>query len=392
MKENTRKLPSGNIQKVCTYEFPDGTKKRVYGTGKTQREAEKALSDKIKAIERKISTGIDYDIGELTLKEALEECLVRRRTELLPGKERVRRSETCDRDEYAVKALLYPLKTIMKKKVSELTTYDVLLWKQSADRIKTKNNTLFRADSKNRAFAVLKDVLSSYSRTQGVLDVSLGIEGWVRTRKNKTQDDVLTPDEIKKLFKLCKEYEGDFKYDACMFQIITYLRPGELLALKFKDYDKEKHTLYVRRTIVSHNKISEDNRVKTRDSLRTVQLPEIAENIILRRSENKRPGDLLFSHSGNVYDTTTYNKFIKRIMKKLDINKTLTAHALRRSGITFAAMNGADMYGVSANAGHSDIATTEKYYTAIYESKKKSASSVMGEALSGLNEKTEIQT
>ena len=73
-------------------------------------------------------------------------------------------------------------------------------------------------------------------------------------------------------------------------------------------------------------------------------------------------------------------------MKKLDIDKPLTAHALRRSGITFAAMNGADMYGVSANAGHSDISTTQKYYTAIYESKKKNASSIMEEALSRLDE------
>ena len=385
MKENTRKLPSGNIQKVMTHEFPDGTKKRVYGTGKTTRDAEKALHDKIKALEQKIVTGIEYDAGEMTLKEALKECLMRRQTELLPGKERPRRPETCMRDEYAVQALLYPLKGMMKKKVSELTTYDVLLWKQSADKTRTTNNGFFKADSKNRAFSVLKDVLKTYSQTQGVMDVSFGIEGWVRTKKNKTEDEVLSPEEIRSLFRLCREHIGDFKYDAVMFQVVTYLRPGELLALKVRDYDKEKHTLHIQRTVVDHNKLYDDDRTKTKDSKRIIQLPELSEDIIIRQSEGKNPDDLIFSYSGKVYDTTTYNGFVKRIMKKLDIDKPLTAHALRRSGITFAAMNGADMYGVSANAGHSDISTTQKYYTAIYESKKKNASSIMEEALSRLD-------
>lgn len=387
MKNNTRRLPSGNIQKSCTYELSDGTKKRVYGTGKNTREAEKALKEKIKAIEREVSTGISYDLGEFTLQEALERCLIRRREEVLPGKERARRPETCMRDEYAVQALLYPLKTLMKKKVSELTSYDILLWKQSADRMRTKRRGLFKADSKNRAFSVLKDVLAAYSQSEGVPDVSMGINGWVRVKKNKTEDDVLTPEEIGRLFDLCKEHEGDFKYDACMFQVITYLRPGELFALKFKDFDKENHILHIRRTVIAHNRISEDNRVKTKDSLRAVLLPQMAEDIILRRIKDKRQDDLVFSYSGDIYDTTTYNKFIKRIMKSLGIEKPLTPHALRRSGITFAAMSGADMYGVAANAGHSDISTTQKYYTAIYESKKKSASNVMEKALLNLQKK-----
>lgn len=75
--------------------------------------------------------------------------------------------------------------------------------------------------------------------------------------------------------------------------------------------------------------------------------------------------DLLFvSVTGKGLHTKDVNKQLKRYCERANINKDITSHALRRSCVTRYLSEGVPVAQVSKLVGHSDTATTMRYYKA----------------------------
>ena len=372
----------------CTWKFEDGSeeglKERMVGCGQTEEKALEALKKKIAEKQARLYFGTAIDLGLCTVDEALEEILkAQDNGSYISRKTGKRKTVTaCERDRKTAESTLFPYKVLMKKRVCDVKRIDVQKWADWLDALtytRGGEKRRYSAVQKNDSYNLLDKVFAPYSRRLGSLDVMKTVEKWVVHHKKVTEDDILTPKEISLFLGYCAENLSDANRLRGALQILTYVRAGELLGLKVKDYNPEEHTLRINRKLIKHLggqlELSEEGYGKSDSSLRTIVLCQQAEAIVSRLCEGKKPEDMLFiTEKGNYVSIDNYRHWIKRTLKRLGIKKDLGTHSLRKSGISLVVNGGADLAAVSACAGHSETSVTERYYTAAYrESSAKAA-------------------
>ena len=377
-----QKLQSGNVRVNDTITLDDGTRKRYFASGRTTQEAEAALQAKVAYDNDYIRFGESLKNGEVNLFEAIEALFITQKTEILDGKGRPKRETSIARDKDVYMCQIKPFKQF-DKLIKDLYPKDFSDWRKWVNQQCVKNtHKPLAADTKNRALTILRAATRDYYN--GTCNVS-PLNGISRWRRNKPNVQALVEDEIQSVFAYCNANPSD-NADIVMLIILIYCRPGEALALKVKDYDADKHMLHINRTVIDHNRLSEDGRCKTADSIRDVAVPQLAHDIIMRHCGDKDADDLLFpapkGAKGKCKDESDFNHYFKRLLKHCGIEKNLHAHNLRTTGISYAQYKGASVYGVAGNAGHSNISTTLRNYTMIYNSQKTDATNIMDKAFS----------
>lgn len=163
------------------------------------------------------------------------------------------------------------------------------------------------------------------------------------------------------------------------FVSLTGLRIGELLALRYSDYDKENATININGTIqYDYKNSSEIKRGTPKNiySVRNVSLSDravsILDSIML---ENKRRslwfegyidhGYIFTSSRGNPYDI----QFLNRRLKGVHIEgKHLTTHIFRHTHISMLAELGVPLKTIMQRVGHNDPNTTLSIYTHVTKS------------------------
>ena len=163
------------------------------------------------------------------------------------------------------------------------------------------------------------------------------------------------------------------------FISLTGLRIGELLALRYSDYDKENATININGTIqYDYKNSSEIKRGTPKNiySVRDVSLSDravsILDSIML---ENKRRslwfegyidhGYIFTSSRGNPYDI----QFLNRRLKGVHIEgKHLTTHIFRHTHISMLAELGVPLKTIMQRVGHNDPNTTLSIYTHVTKS------------------------
>lgn len=163
------------------------------------------------------------------------------------------------------------------------------------------------------------------------------------------------------------------------FISLTGLRIGELLALRYSDYDKENATININGTIqYDYKNSSEIKRGTPKNiySVRDVSLSDravsILDSIML---ENKRRslwfegyidhGYIFTSSRGNPYDI----QFLNRRLKGVQIEgKHLTTHIFRHTHISMLAELGVPLKTIMQRVGHNDPNTTLSIYTHVTKS------------------------
>lgn len=151
-----------------------------------------------------------------------------------------------------------------------------------------------------------------------------------------------------------------------LLQFQTGMRVGEIAALKREDIQSDG-TLWVHRTEIKYKDDSGKWAVgikefpKTDAGNRNIILPENARwtlDTILKLNPH---GEFLFMNNGKRIRETTFNKRLSRVCKELRMEHRST-HKIRRTYGTTLLDSGVNDSTVSEQLGHSDIATTRKYY------------------------------
>ncbi len=145
----------------------------------------------------------------------------------------------------------------------------------------------------------------------------------------------------------------DFR-DLCITAILTGLRLGELLALRWMDFD------FAAKTILIQN--SEGFTTKSKRS-RVVPMSEELSGILLERTNSVRSeSELVFSnrYGRRLVETTIEHKF-KVTVRRAGLNDKLHFHSLRHSFASALVMSGVSLYAVQKLLGHSQSKTTEIY-------------------------------
>lgn len=164
-----------------------------------------------------------------------------------------------------------------------------------------------------------------------------------------------------------------------VFMMWTFIRNGEALGLQWKDIDFDKKTATVYKTysrIRDRDEESATGRnykwalstVKSKSGVRTFYLSEQAIYALQEYRKVQKPkneNEFIFStESGLPINNSNLNLTLAKILMNADIDKHVSVHGLRHTGISYFIRHNVDKDIVAKMAGHSNSLITDKvYYT-----------------------------
>lgn len=178
-----------------------------------------------------------------------------------------------------------------------------------------------------------------------VLGESLSAEYLYPKRKQSKIPDVLSQQEVKRLFSVVSNQ----KHKAILQTIYSGgLRMSEVLNLKINDIDSDRMIIKIRQS-----KGAKDREVMLAEKLLSLLRVYVAEY---------KPTDFLFEgQKGGKYSSRSVQQIMKKALKKAGIKKNATAHTLRHSFATHLLESGTDLRYIQEFLGHKSIQTTEIY-------------------------------
>ena len=212
-------------------------------------------------------------------------------------------------------------------------------------------------------------------------------ENVVLPRKQPKRIRVLNEDEQTKLIAALKDnYIGR----GLLFALYTGMRRGEVLALKWSDYDKNEKTISITKALSRVRTYNKDGNKtmltvttpKTDTSIRTVPLIDKAVELLAEHKRKQKrymelvgdyytDNDLIFSSSrGDYLDPGNFNRKLNKTVKKIGIAQ-ISPHALRHSFATRGLEAEVSLKAMQELLGHSSITVTGDIYTHILKEQKR---------------------
>jgi integrase len=195
----------------------------------------------------------------------------------------------------------------------------------------------------------------------------------------KAEEDIifLEKEELAHFLKLAHS-EG-LEMDHLIFTALSYtgLRIGELLALKWTDFNEIQGTLRITKTLYNPSNNYEKYQLltpKTIGSVRTIRINDKLVNMLkkhkIKQSEIKLKNRLIYQDSGFVFAREdghpqlrkVVDTRLKRLLKKAGIEKNITPHSFRHTHTSLLLEAGVGIKEIQQRLGHTDINTTMNIY------------------------------
>lgn len=208
------------------------------------------------------------------------------------------------------------------------------------------------------------------------------VTGTTPYKRPKPKITILSKEKLKLFLKAASQNAW---YLEILLALFCGLRKGEILGLKFSDFDFEKNTVSIKRQIASDpvikkntgSRIAEYGLVerdpKTPNSFRTLRVPQIVMEEVKKRQElaesNKeklqekyRDKDYVScQENGMLHSMAAFNTALTKLCNR---NSTphITVHGLRHMYATILIEQQVPLIKISALLGHSSVHTTFEYY------------------------------
>jgi integrase len=208
------------------------------------------------------------------------------------------------------------------------------------------------------------------------------------------EDDmvVLSDEEIEMLTKeLEKPYRnGQIGYTyghMLLFMMWVYMRVGEVIALQYKDIDFGEKTIKVYKAY-GKEKVRDEGSdkkyewvlttPKSKKGRRLLYMHDNAFEHLQKHLELNFPSPspdtfIFYTKQNNPMPDQFLNTMLKKALIRAGIDKKVTIHGLRHTGISYFLRHGVPVEVISRMAGHSEIATTTRTYYGVIEDQKKNA-------------------
>ena len=163
-------------------------------------------------------------------------------------------------------------------------------------------------------------------------------------------------------------------------ELVSGIRKGELVALRWEDLDVEHRTISVsKQALGGLGKELVVNRPKTENSIRAISIPQDAVDLLVREHEKHPENPYLFPSplTGGMYHPDSVVNLHKKILKDAGLEH-IRFHDLRHTFATMALQNGVDVKTVSNMLGHYDAGFTLRTYTHATRQMQESAAEKMG--------------
>ena len=163
-------------------------------------------------------------------------------------------------------------------------------------------------------------------------------------------------------------------------ELVSGIRKGELVALRWEDLDVEHRTISVsKQALGGLGKELVVNRPKTENSIRAISIPQDAVGLLVQTHEKHPENPYLFPSplTGGMYHPDSVVNLHKKILKDAGLEH-IKFHDLRHTFATMALQNGVDVKTVSNMLGHYDAGFTLRTYTHATRQKQDEAAATMG--------------
>ena len=202
-------------------------------------------------------------------------------------------------------------------------------------------------------------------------------EDCIVPKPRKLDMKILTPEHMKAYLEA-----ADRRGLLPMFylELVSGLRKGELVALRWDDVDIRQRTISVSKQYVRNPDGSlELTRPKTENSVRLVSIPQTAVDLLIQEHDKHPDSPYLFPSplTGEMYHPDSVVNLHKKILQDAGLEH-LRFHDLRHTFATTALQNGVDVKTVSAMLGHYDAGFTLRTYTHATRQKQDEAAQTMG--------------
>ena len=201
-------------------------------------------------------------------------------------------------------------------------------------------------------------------------------------KREKPKIIVLSKERVKRLLKAASKSNW---YLEILLGLFCGLRKGEIMGLKFSDFDFEKNTVYINRQIASDPKIKKgsgskideyglvEREPKTPNSFRTLRVPGIVMEELKKRrylvERNKLKLGSQYSdkdyiscqENGKLHSMTALNNALTKLCSRNSLPH-ITVHGLRHMYATVLIEMEVPLVKISALLGHSSVHTTFEYY------------------------------
>lgn len=221
------------------------------------------------------------------------------------------------------------------KDVNSINNDDVVNYYQEYI-IKKKLSSSFQ----NQIINAIKLYFSTIQQT------AIQVEKIYRPKKEKLLPNVLSKEEVKKIL----EAPSNIKHKAMLCLIYSCgLRRSELLNLKPKDVDSERHLIIIRQGKGRRDRIA--------------PLSDLILTILRDYYKAYKPVNWLFEGriAGEKYDERSLSLVLKQALEKSNIKKPVSLHWLRHSYATHLLEAGTDLRYIQEILGHKSSKTTEIY-------------------------------
>ena len=201
---------------------------------------------------------------------------------------------------------------------------------------------------------------------------------------------VLKKGKLKVFLKAASNNEWYLEF---LLGLFCGLRKGEILGLKFDDFDFDAHTVSIKRQLAydtsleeKSNKVVSRNSIekppKTENSIRVLRIPDIVEREVKKRRKLVENNQIIMGNDYEDHDYISCQKngkphsqgAMNNALTKLCARNglpPLTVHSLRHMFATILIENGVPLVKISALLGHSSIYTTFEYYCEVMDENDK---------------------
>ena len=194
--------------------------------------------------------------------------------------------------------------------------------------------------------------------------------------KRGREMQVLGREELQR-FLIQAQAEGYF--ELFLLDLCTGLRRGELLALQWTDLDIENRTLSVTKQVNRINGELVVSPPKTRNSVRTLALPQQAVDLLIAERKKHPRNPYLFPSpkTGTMYDPDAFRRTHDKILKAIGVEH-IRFHDLRHTFATLSLKSGVDVKTLSGALGHYSAGFTLNTYTHATAQMKQDAADTIG--------------
>ena len=390
MAQETRKVAPGIRKRGNTYEFNvsagyDGAGKHIrhYGTFTAPEGASKSKADRLAMeayVEFSCKARGNKSFGENMRFHQLCDIYF---TEYAPNK---LKKVTAEHYKSNVKNHIAPV--FGNKKLKDITTSDISAFLTgltckplTANKIKIVFHSILK-------YAVSQKYISKNPCSGAVWKES--------TQKEYGEiENVLTLQQSQKLMDLLDEYSAFNTIIKLL--LLTGMRSGECLGLRWNSIDFEKKTIFIDKTLSYAENEWFLSSPKTARSTRTIAIDDNTIDILKKHQEAQdkqkeivgaawqHPEMVFTSCTGHWYDrsllNTQFRRFIQKNREALELDHNLTIHGLRHTNAALLLFAGEDIENISAHLGHASSDITSRVYAHMYAEVKVRMAKTVSSAL-----------